>query len=435
MVRTGIVGRMPSPAPIRIEAATARRFLVRRHALAPARALTGGADGVAALVDRIGSVQFDPIAVAGRNHDLVLHARVAGYRPEWTTTLLGERRALIELWNKGLSLVPMAEVPWHRDTWDRTRERYETELFPRLRGTIDALLTRIDATGPITSTDGGPGPRIDWWWGPTSEVRAALEALTVAGILGVTRREGNRRWFDRIERIVPPAILAERHPPADAARHRLLSRYRAHGLLGTAGQPEVWLDIAPARRTPALPAEAPVRAELHADLVASGALLPVAVEGVPGMRFIVREDLPLLEAAGREGALPGPRTATLLAPLDPLMWDRSLLASLFGCDYRWEVYTPPARRRWGYYVLPVLAGDRIVGRIEPRFERASGSARILGWWWEPGIDPDADPGLVPAIRAAIAAWAGFGGARRIGWATGLAAEKRRFGTIAPEAAG
>lgn len=430
-VRARILRRMPAPAPRPVTAAAARRFLVLRHALAPARALSGGPDAVEALVRRLGSVQFDPLAVAGRNHDLVLHARIAGYRPEWAAELLSERRTLIELWNKGLSLVPMDEVPWHRDTWDRTRARYAQTTFPQLQPTIDAILARIDAQGPVTTGDFGRGPAIDWWWGPTGEVRAALEALTVAGILGVSRRAGNRRTFDRIERIVPAALLARAEPRDARVRHRLLSRHRAHGLLGTGGQAELWIDIAPARRTPGMAPGEPTRAEALAALLASGALVPVTVAGVRGTRYVVAEDLPLLASAEAADALPSPVTATLLAPLDPLAWDRDLLRALWGFDYVWEVYTPPARRRWGYYVLPLLWGDRLVGRVEPRIDRAAGGARIDGWWWEPGFDPGAEPGCVPAIRDALAAWMAFAGAGRLTWAAHLGRERRRFGAIRP----
>ena len=103
---------------------------------------------------------------------------------------------------------------------------------------------------------------------------------------------------------------------------------------------------------------------------------------------------------------------TFLAPLDPLAWDRDLLRSLFGFDYLWEVYVPAAKRRWGYYVLPLLFGDRFVGRIEPRFDRASRAVRILGFHWEAGFDPLAAEGFVPALAAALDAYRAFHGATR-----------------------
>ncbi len=104
-----------------------------------------------------------------------------------------------------------------------------------------------------------------------------------------------------------------------------------------------------------------------------------------------------------------------LAPLDPLVWDRDLLRQLWDFDYVWEVYVPAKKRRWGYYVLPMLYGDRLVGRIEPRLDRATGTLRILGIWWEDDFDPLADPAFGPAFGEAIRAHRDFGGLRRIAW--------------------
>ena len=127
-----------------------------------------------------------------------------------------------------------------------------------------------------------------------------------------------------------------------------------------------------------------------------------------------REEVDALQTSrargrSRAGLLDG-ASVTFLAPLDPLAWDRDLLRSLFDFDYVWEVYVPRAKRRWGYYVLPLLWGDRLVGRIEPRFDRASGVVRILGIWWQDGFSPRGEPAFVEAMRAALAAYARFGGA-------------------------
>jgi uncharacterized protein YcaQ len=108
-----------------------------------------------------------------------------------------------------------------------------------------------------------------------------------------------------------------------------------------------------------------------------------------------------------------PPAVAFLAPLDPFVWDRDLLRSLFDFDYVWEVYVPARKRRWGYYVLPVLYGDRLVGRVEPRIERSSGALRVLGLWWEDGLDPLADGRLAPAFAEALETHRQFGGVRRV----------------------
>jgi uncharacterized protein YcaQ len=411
----------------RVDAPSARRFLVTRHLLAPPRSQAPGIDAVLEVFRRLGSIQFDPLAVAGRNHDLVLHARVRDYDPRWTESLLYDRRALYETYNKGLSLVPTSELPWFRVTWDLNEVEHRVGVFERHADTVTHVLDRIRAVGPQSSLDFERRAPIAWYWGPTSEVRAVLEALSEAGILGLARRDGNRRYYDLVERLFPAELLAHRIGFREQRRHKLLSRYRAGGLLGTSGQGELWLGIGRARRTGSVPADVPVREELHAELVAYGELVEVAVEGVRGSRYIIAAELPILEAAERLTTLPGTPSAAFVAPLDPIVWDRDLLRQLFGFDYTWEVYVPEVKRRWGYYVLPLLYGDRFVGRIEPRIDRKGGSVRILGVWWEPGFDPRTADGFVDGMRDALGAYLHFATAQAIEWAPGLNRERRLFG--------
>ncbi len=418
---TSIAANLPagtSALPARtISAEVARRFLVLRHLLAPPRALPAGEQSVLDVLERLGSLQFDPLEIAGRNHDLVLQARIAGYRREMADALLYERRLLFEAYNKGLSILPTSELPLYRLTWDRARARHDGAAFDEHAPLVEELLDRIRRIGPLSSTDVGPRAAIEWYWRPTNQVRAILEALGEAGILGIARRDGNRRIYDLVERLFPPDLLAQHPSIREQVRHRLLSRYRANGLLGTAGQAELWMGLGPAAPDPGGP-DRPTRSELRSELVADGSLIPVTVDGLRGHRLIVASDLPTLERAIAEiaaGAPPGgaANAVSLLAPLDPFCWDRDLLRRLFAFDYVWEVYVPQARRRWGYYVLPILFGDRLVGRIEPRFDRPARAVRVLGTWWEPGFDPLEAEGFVPAFASALAAYRAFGGATRV----------------------
>ena len=140
-----------------------------------------------------------------------------------------------------------------------------------------------------------------------------------------------------------------------------------------------------------------------------------------GRRFVLGEELQLLAAPPEP-----PPSVAFLAPLDSFVWDRELLRALFDFDYVWEAYVPEAKRRWGYYVLPILFRDRLVGRIEPRIDRAGGVVRVLGLWWEDGFSPRAADGFVDAMRAALRAYLAFAGARRLAWAPHLGAEQRLF---------
>jgi hypothetical protein len=387
----------------------ARRFLVLRHLLAPPRSLPAAPESVMTVVERLGSLQFDPLEVAGRNHDLVLLGRIEGYRREWTDALLYEDRVLYETYNKGLSIVPTSELPYYRITWDRHHAEHQGGAFDEHAPLVSELLERIRAHGPTSATDFAPRAAIEWYWRPTNQVRAILEALAEAGILGLARRDRNRRVYDLVERLFPAELLAARLPESQQVRHKLLSRYRAHGLLGSGGQPELWGRAVPSARD---------RALLRAELIESGAIVPVSVHGLKGERYVLAGEVATLEEAEREvaaGRDPNGRPAgvAFLAPLDPLVWDRSLLRPLFDFDYVWEVYVPERKRRWGYYVLPILFGDRLVGRIEPRIERRTGTLRVAGLWWEDGFDPLAVEGFVGAFAAALEAHRSFADVRRV----------------------
>ena len=409
-----------------LDRATARRFMAVRHLLAPPRSLAAEPASVVQVMARLGSFQFDPLDIAGRNHDLVLASRVAGYQRAWTDDLLYRDRTFFEAYNKGLSILPTAELPWYRVSWDRRRSDHETGAFVEHADLVTELLDRIRRDGPLSSTDVETRGAIDWYWRPTNQVRAILEALGESGILGISRREGNRRIYDLAERLFPAALLAETRPEREQRRHKLLSRYRGNGLLGRSGSGELFYGTGPSIRKPDAPPDLPLRQELLADLIESGALVPVAIDGIKGERFVLGEEWSMLEAAGdavggaakdaagQAGQAASPGVA-FLAALDPFVWDRDLLRSLYDFDYVWEVYVPAAKRRWGYYVMPVLFGDDLVGRIEPRADRRKGLLRVTDVWWQDGFDPLTAPGFIEAFVDALVAHARFVGATRIVW--------------------
>jgi uncharacterized protein len=401
---------------MRVSAESARRFLVARQLLSPARSLQGGRDGVLEVFRRFGSVQYDPIDVAGRTHDLMLHARVADYEPAWTDELY-ERREIFEAYNKGLSFVYAPEFPWFRG---RVRASVQAVIdeHPDIGKKV---LARIRKDGPLSSRDFEPeqGNTTDWFGAPTNTVRALLEAYTATGVLGLARREGNRRYYDLLERLLP-AKLRRDVPWHEQLRHKLHSRYRVHGLLGMSGAGDIFSGIGPAKPDPRLPGH-PGRTALREELIESGDLVPVDVEGVRGKRLVLRDEVTLLESPPEP-----PASVAFLPPFDPLVWDRPLLGSLFGFDYVWELFHPPAKRRWGWYVLPLLFGERFVGRIEPRIDRSGGRVEVIGLWWEDGFEPKRAEGFVDAMRDALRAYVRFADARSVDWAGQLVRERRLF---------
>jgi uncharacterized protein YcaQ len=401
---------------VNVTAAAARRFLVARHFLAPARSLAGGPAAVLEVVRRLGSLQFDPLAVAGRSHDLALHARVADYDPAWCDELY-ERREIFEAYNKGLSFILAEDFPWFRGAAGGRPRRILDENAQVAAQVVD----RIRAEGPLSTADLGVvrGQETDWFGMPANVVREVLDAYVVTGVVGLARREGNRRSYDVIEHLLPADVLAQSPTLHERLLHRMLSRYRAHGLLSIAA-PDVFQGLGAAKPDPRWPGN-PGRTALREELVERGDLVVVQVEGVRGKRFVLAEEVARLETAPEP-----PPSVAFLPPFDALVWDRRLLADLFGFEYVWELFLPPAKRRWGWYVLPILFRDRFVGRIEPRIDRTAGSVQVLDVWWEDGFDQRREEGFVDAMRDALAAYLRFAGAGTLEWPPHLRTEKRLY---------
>jgi hypothetical protein len=297
-------------------------------------------------------------------------------------------------------------------------------LLDENRAVAKRVLARIREDGPLSSADfeREQGSTTDWFGAPTNTVRAVLEAYCATSVLGLARREGSRRYYDLVERLVPAEVVAQKVPKLEQMRFKMLSRYRAHGLLGTSPGGDIYSGLGPAKPDPRLP-KYPGRNALREELVENGELVPVEVEGVRGRRLVLRDEVACLEAPPEL-----PPSVAFLPPFDPLVWDRPLLSSLFGFDYVWDLFHPPEKRRFGWYVLPILFRDRFVGRIEPRIERDEGSVRILGLWWEDGFAPRRAEGFVDAMRDALRAYLRFAGATRLEWPSQLGAAKRAFGT-------
>jgi hypothetical protein len=229
------------------------------------------------------------------------------------------------------------------------------------------------------------------FWGREIRIgNAALEMLYAAGELVVHSRSGTRRYFDLAERALPADVLAAPDPHETDEDYQNWHVLRRVGGLGLAnpGAAEYWLGI--------FGLNGDARRAALARLAERGDLLSVAVEGANSRPLFMRAaDLATLEAVQND-PLPEPRAA-IIGALDNLMWDRNLLRWVFDFDYVWEVYKPLAQRTYGYYVLPVLYGDRFVARFQPEFDRKTRTMTIANWWWEEGVQPDG------AMESALAA--------------------------------
>ncbi len=361
-----------------ISAPTAQRLFLGAQGLLddPARRVTTAS--LQKLIERLGFVQVDTINVLARAHDLTLFSRLDGYRPEQLERLLEGKRTLFEGFTHDASAIPTAWFSHWKPRFARDRERIQAHAWwqHHFRGTdggqvVKDVKTRIEREGPLKSSDfEHPEKRGPWWgWKPQ---KAALDFLWRSGELVIPRRERFQKVYDLTERVLP-----EHHalPCPDPTEHLAWACATAAERLWIFTPKELadfWDSI-----------EAPEAKAWCASEERADRLVPVQVEGADGER---RPAFALVDWEARLAKLPEPPERTrLLCPFDPILRDRARALRRFDFDYRFEAFVPEPKRRYGYFVLPILEGGRLVGRLDPKLHRDRGLLEIKGLWWEPGI--------------------------------------------------
>ncbi|MDE2307791.1 MAG: YcaQ family DNA glycosylase [Xanthomonadaceae bacterium] len=363
---------------------------------------------VVASIGRMRMLQIDTIHVVARSPYLVLHSRLGDYPMAWLDEALEQGR-LAECWAHEACFVTAADIGWHRHARDQRMHhwahRHAARMHREHRAEMDALLAAIAASGPVRAADfarqpGGAAGKPGWWeWKPE---KRWLEAWFALGELMVARRERFQRVYDLAEN-----VLARLDPPFD---HRagavspqiMRQRFIADSVRALGIAPAGW--IADYHRLrPAV-----TDREL-APLLAGGDLLAVSVQGWQTPAYVHRDHADALDKALR-GRLRATHTA-LLSPFDPLVWDRARLRAMFDFEYTLECYTPAARRRHGYFVLPILHRGRLVGRLDAKAHRSEAVFEIKSVSLEPAVE--SDPVLVRALAATIARFARWHGTPEI----------------------
>jgi uncharacterized protein YcaQ len=382
-----MITRSIDPAAARRIALAAQGFGVPRPA---------GPIGTAAMmraIGRNGLLQIDSVNVAVRAHYLPLFSRLGPYPRELLDRAAwGRPRRLFEYWAHEASLLPLAAQPllrWRMAQADKG-ERVWTGLGQfagERRAEAEAVLARIAAEGPLGASDFSEGKaRSGWWeWGDS---KRALEWLFWAGhISTATRRNSFERVYDLTERVIPPDILAiPTPPPAEAHRALLTIAARALGI-ATAGDLRDYFRLKPGDAYPRI-----------AEMVEEGTIEPVAVRGWKQPAY-------LDPAARRPRAIRG---QALLAPFDPLIWERARAERLFGFHYRIGIYTPAEQRSHGYYVLPFLMDEALVARVDLKADRQAALLRVQSAHAEPHAPGETAERLAGEL-ALLAGWLGLSG--------------------------
>ena len=369
-----------------------------------------GKDGAYRYVRRAGCIQYDPVDVCGRNAELTLQSRVKGFRKQMLEDLLYRDRLLVDYSDKELSIWPAEDWPYFSGYRERSREMGRG--FAGIPELEEEAVGYIRRNGPVSSDTLPIGGTVFWhssmhwsgnWHRESPAARSVLEQLYTDGVLLLHHKSGSRKYYDLAEKYLPAGLLSAPNPCPDEESFlewRILRRIGAAGLLWNR-RSDAWLGI---RMT------AEQRDAAFARLERKGAITAVQAEGIRFPLYLLSGDLPALEDAAAEREDPKARME-FLAPLDPMMWDRKLIEALWGFRYTWEIYTPVSKRQYGYYVLPVLYGDRFAGRIEPKADRKTNTLTIQNIWLEPGVKRTKK--LDGQIDRAVRRFAAFNGCSRI----------------------
>ena len=387
--------------PDSLTSAQARRIALAAQGLATSPPARPGPAALRAALGRLGAVQIDSINVVARSHQLTLAARVGPHDPAAFERLVYRRRAGFEYWGHAASFLPiehyrlflprmrrMAEAS--RGWWAETRERHAELYRP--------VLDRVRAEGPLPASafrDPSGPRRGTWWdWAPAKHV---LEDLFDRGVLAVHDRVNFERRYDLAERVLPAGLDTSEPTRAEAALALTVLAAQALGV-GTAADLADYFRLRPEEAKAAL-----------AEAVAARLLLPVAVQGWSRPGYL---------ASGSRLPRAVRHPPVLLSPFDSLIWSRERTERLFGFRYRLEVYVPAAKRQHGYYTMPVLAGDQLVARVDPKHDRPAGRLLLRALLLEDGADPAA---ALAATATAAAGLAGHLGAERVEAGDGMPA--------------
>lgn len=374
--------------------ADARRIALAAQGFARPRPETVGTRQITGALHRMRILQIDSVNVFSRSHYMPVFARLGPYDTALLDKLAFSRRPKwVESWAHVASLVSVDDWPLLQFRRDALRAKYGADAWAEAnQPLLQWLRDELSARGPLRPAeidhDARSGSRGSWWgW---DDVKNGLERLWLFGEVAIAGRRGFKRRYALASDVLLASAL-ETVVPREAAIAELVRRAAvAYGVATAADLADYWR----IRDRPA------VMAAVH-DLVDAGELIPVQVDGwqVAGR--------PAKAWLHRDAARPRRvDAAAILTPFDPVVWFRDRAERLFDFDYRIEIYTPAPQRRFGYYSLPVVVGDDVVGRIDLKADRASSALRVQSAWWEHGAPPDAAD-RVAAELVAAASWQGL----------------------------
>lgn len=361
----------------------ARRFILLKQGLiGPYRYI--GKQGAYDFIREAGCIQYDPVDVCGKNAELTLQSRVKGFTKKNLQDLLYKDRLLVDYPDKELSIWPSEDWPYFSSYRERSLQMGKT--FDGLAELETEAISYIKDNGPVCSDSLPIEGEIFWhssmhwsghWDRKSPAARSVLEQLYTDGKLLIHHKNGSRKYYDLAEKYLPAEILEADNPFEDESKFmswRVLRRIGAVGLL--------WDKTSTAFVGMYLKADE--RKKILAELEQEGKIRSVYIEGIKLPFYYRSEYDDLMQSVLEETANLKPRMS-FIAPLDPLMWDKSLVQEIFDFKYSWEIYTPAVKRKYGYYTLPIIFGDRFIGRIEAVPDKKDKVLQVKGLWWESDV--------------------------------------------------
>mgnify|MGYP001218823285 CR=1 FL=1 len=395
---------------ITISNQTARRFVLGRQGLWPGRRWQGR-NGTAQAMRTGEALQLDPLNIGARSQDIILHSRVLDYQPEYLYQAAYEERQFFD-YGGWLAMYPMQELPyWRYHMEKRERDEYVKYFVKGHQDVLEFVRGELRRRGPLRNRDfDGKHTELRSYRG-RKETSIAMYDMWLSGELMIHHREGFDRVYDFRENIAPKEFD---HVATAAEAEEFFAR-KAVAWLGLKRESRMRGELRETMRRDYPPTE---MTELLGRWMEAGMFEQVQVEGRRETYLVLTEDLPALNSLAK-GKVPKewrPKDSTtleevtLLSPLD-VVSARGRAKILFDFEYKWEVYTPVHLRRWGYYVLPILYGDDLVARLDPRLDRTTGTLQILGFWLEEDAPRDAK--FADALARGLKRFADMMGAKKV----------------------
>jgi len=342
-----------------------RRYLLLKHLLLPPQSLKG-LEGIDKVFNTLRSIQFDPQSPCGTNVDLVLQARVKGIHPKDYYSWLYKNKKGIECFDKELCIVPIEDLSLCKKIFSNRSKKKTDDFIQENLVAIEKLILRIKKDGEISSSQIIDDRKIESFWGNPRWGKAVLDILWKTGRLVISKREKGRKYYNLSERIYGKKYIWIEENNINS--EKVIRKIRSIGLLPKSGTGQGWLGVGIGKQI--LP--------IVTRLLEQKILIEVKIEDVKKTYVMINSDLHLLQ---KVTVIKPELNIVFLAPLDNLLWDREMIKNIFDFEYKWEVYTPKHQRKYGHYVLPILYGDKFIGRIEPR--QVGDMLEIRGLWLEP----------------------------------------------------